>query len=123
MSHVILLPSPPGKLEAGGTRGAGEVALGGPFAAASLITVSPQRCSCCPYPVVSILELLHPAQVPQTGSGSVQCDSPQGPLMNHGPLNDVRGQPQPVHPAPVSWPGEDGGKFSNRAQEMGEEVA
>lgn len=123
MSHVVPLPSPPGKLEAGGTRGAGEVALGSPFPAASLITVSPQRCSPCHCPVASILELLHPAQVPQTGSGSVQCDSPRGPLTNHGPLNDVRDQAQPVHPAPDGWPGADGGKLSDGAQEIGGEGA
>ena len=55
-SHVIPLPSPPGKLEAGATRGAGEVALGGPLPAASLITISPQRCSPCPYLRLHLLQ-------------------------------------------------------------------
>ena len=119
-SHVIPRPSPPGKLEAGATRGAGEVALGGPLPAASLITISPQRCSPCPYPVVR-----HSGIVKRSpgGSGSVQCDSPQAPLTNHGPLNDVRDQVWPVHPSPDSWPGVDGRKLSSRAQEMGEEGA
>ena len=101
-SHVVPLPSPPGKLEAGATRGAGEVALGGPLPAASLITISPQRCSPCPYPVAR-----HSGIVKRSpgGSGSVQCDSPQAPLTNHRPLNDVRDQAWPVHPSPDSWPG------------------